>query len=286
MSECPTKLLSDSPAENDAFGQHKNVAQAIGTLVDDEADGKAVALFGSWGSGKSTVVQILKNIFIGRKDRHVFVFDAWAHQGDPLRRSFLEQQIISLSKVKWIGESRASEDSWKATREKLARRLKITETKRVPQLTERGMWVLLAALLAPVGLAAISAASISNKWILGVAVFFSLLPLFAILITKSQTADPDERKGLDKETSEFLSLFVKRFETLDRNETIETPEPTSIEFGEIFRRLLSEALGEKGRKLVIVIDNLDRVPTSEALAVWATMRTFFEHSGSISEPQR
>ncbi|RLB33490.1 MAG: hypothetical protein DRH12_18340, partial [Deltaproteobacteria bacterium] len=57
--ECPTHLLSDLPASEDAFGGHARVARAIAKLLEEEEGGKAIALIGTWGSGKSTVVKIL-----------------------------------------------------------------------------------------------------------------------------------------------------------------------------------------------------------------------------------
>ena len=51
---CPTKLLDDLPADRDEFGSHQRVANAIAELVRNEEGGKAIALIGPWGSGKST----------------------------------------------------------------------------------------------------------------------------------------------------------------------------------------------------------------------------------------
>ena len=84
-----TTLLDDSPATSDAFGAHQRIAGAVLQLVENEPGGKAIALIGQWGSGKSTVVNLAQNA--APKNVGVFVFDAWAHQGDPLRRTFLEE---------------------------------------------------------------------------------------------------------------------------------------------------------------------------------------------------
>ena len=59
----------------------------------------------------------------------------------------------------------------------------------------------------------------------------------------------------------------------------QTPDPTSVEFEAVFRELLDEALGdETRRKLLLVIDNLDRVQPSDALSIWSTLQTFLGHS--------
>ena len=99
-SVCSTRLLSDSPAQTDAFGSHERVAKAIAQLMCNDSGGKSIALTGSWGSGKSTVVEMVKTG--ADPDTEVFVFDAWAHEGDPLRRTFLEQLIDFFTAKEWI----------------------------------------------------------------------------------------------------------------------------------------------------------------------------------------
>lgn len=58
---CPTILLDDVPATEDAFGPHKRIADAIVSLVTSEPGGRAIGVEGGWGSGKSTVVAFVRN---------------------------------------------------------------------------------------------------------------------------------------------------------------------------------------------------------------------------------
>ena len=84
---CRTILLDDSPKEKDEFGSHMPVAESItGLLKDEDEGGKSIGLEGGWGSGKSTVVRLVAEKFeqTNRADYRVFIFDTWAHQGDPL----------------------------------------------------------------------------------------------------------------------------------------------------------------------------------------------------------
>ena len=93
--DCTTHLLPDHPAQTDAFGSHDRVASGIADLVSSGDGGKSIALTGSWGSGKSTVVELLK---LKDSPTKIFVFNAWTHEGDPLRRTFLEQLINFLDR--------------------------------------------------------------------------------------------------------------------------------------------------------------------------------------------
>ena len=96
-THCTTRLLDDAPSNIDAFGAHQRIANALSDLIQHEEGGKTIALTGSWGSGKSTVVRLLSSALsetsANEGTAKVFVFDAWAHQGDPLRRTFLEHLI-------------------------------------------------------------------------------------------------------------------------------------------------------------------------------------------------
>ena len=48
-----------------------------------------IGVEGSWGSGKSNMIRILKENYLS--DSHYFFeYDAWGHQEDLQRRSFLE----------------------------------------------------------------------------------------------------------------------------------------------------------------------------------------------------
>ncbi len=100
-------LLSDDPSDADEFSAkaHENVAAAIARLVTSETPGKVIGLEGPWGSGKSTIVRLLSARLRTPQDTsaasetHAVIFDAWAHEGDPLRRTFLEAIIGELAAV-------------------------------------------------------------------------------------------------------------------------------------------------------------------------------------------
>ena len=81
---CPTRLLEDTPAQEDqlafheGIGPHKRLANAIAELIQssEEKGGKMIGLEGGWGAGKTTVINLIKKYFRDNKNFTVFCFDA------------------------------------------------------------------------------------------------------------------------------------------------------------------------------------------------------------------
>ena len=258
-SFCPSHLLEDDPELDDQFGSHKPVAQALATTVEDSEGGRAVALIGPYGSGKSTIVNMFRQrLEQDSQSRGVFVFDAWAHQGDPLRRSFLEAFRAFLVRKGWIDPKSLSSDF-----EDLAKRHETSKTIPRPAVTNYGLWV---GALIPVAAASLGLASYRPAFALG-----ALIPLVPVLLALIRS----ERKG-DEQRLLLSDLLIGKPRDIVETATIRTPEPTSVEFREFFEKLLSLAFKTRDHTLAIVLDNLDRLDPGQALGLLATMRTFFD----------
>ena len=283
------QLLSDHPADTDAFGSHQRLADAVLELIRNEAGGKAIALTGSWGSGKSTVIKLIEQGLSVDNDSNdkeaLFLFDAWSHEGDPLRRAFLEQLIDFLSDIDWL----KNKSGWAKIKQEIQKRLKVSQTTQAPVLQRAGIWFAFSLLLVPIGLALFSTVSWPSaglsvlilSFLLVLSPAIVILVLLGLLHIDWLPDEPDvstnSRSTIEREKRHILALLTSSSHTTTRDETYETPDPTSIEFQGYFSDLLKEALAkEQKRRLVIVVDNLDRVDSQDALSIWSTMRTFFE----------
>lgn len=267
-NSCPTHLIVDAVTDKDDF-EHEQIALSIADLIWKEEGGCAIALTGSWGSGKSTVVELLRKKL--SKDQHTetFVFDAWAHQGDPLRRSFLEK-LISWFKgdVKWI----TNNERWDKVVEQLARRSETSTSKSTGRLTKLGACAAILLLLAPVAFQLYQKIQYVYHpyWsaivlLLGATpVLLGLVILFVALVTGK--------------THLMLGLFLTSTGTETTSETSKTADPTSVEFEKYYRELLTEVLSAQERRVLLVVDNLDRVNHDDARAMWAALRVFFDPS--------
>ncbi len=271
---CPTRLITDHVADEDAF-RHQEIAKAIADMILNE-DGGAIALTGAWGSGKSTVVKFLQaELTAANGDTGIFVFDAWAHQGDPLRRTFLEKLIG------WCNDQNPSwtkdPDKWNNTIEELARRRETTTSKVSPNLTVWGAVGAISLLLVPLATQMYLKNSYADHrgWDL-TGLFFSVLPALIASLLLVWWLPIESRKEKDRRPlPSFLSTGTENTTTSD---TSRTADPTSVEFEKHYRNLLDEAMKGNSRRLVIVVDNLDRVAHDDARSIWATLRVFFDPS--------
>src|SRR6266545_5887008 len=82
--------------ERDEF-KHTEIAERVAELVTTAEPPLNVALFGSWGSGKSSFATLLKKALAARLMKTVvIVYDAWKYSGDALQRTFIAETADQL----------------------------------------------------------------------------------------------------------------------------------------------------------------------------------------------
>lgn len=94
-------IIQDIPSNEDLFhgGGHERTAHSLSkAIVKFEQGDCAIGLDGSWGSGKSSVVEMAARKLSekndqGRRSYHFFTFDIWKSRGSGFRRSYLEHFI-------------------------------------------------------------------------------------------------------------------------------------------------------------------------------------------------
>ena len=258
------RLLSDKPTDGNQFA-HDKTARAISDLILDEDGGKTIALTGHWGSGKSSIVEMIKlNL---KKNCDVFVFDAWVHEGDPLRRSFLESIIQHMLERGYP----INKDTWTDILDELSKRRESLVTKESIEPTNLGLTLLASTIIAPLGLVLLSLWDRITWPVLILAIIISSIPFVVFLffsIKYLRTKEKEKRKK--------IALLLNQSDKTTTSTTFRMQDPTSIEFQKYFFLLMDEAFKTKEQKFLIVIDNLDRIEDTDALKIWATMRTFFD----------
>jgi len=284
---CPTHLLSDDPSDIDELGgSHERVAHAIANLILSEDGGKSIGLEGEWGTGKSTIIKLLNKYLKennnDQKEYLLFTFDAWAHKGDPLRRTFLEQLLKKFTDNKWISESRWK-DHWESKWEELVGLKTSTKTTNQPRTTKLGTWVIFFGFFVPFGLALVNSGlrdgvtlgaciDCQPAWQFLLGSIFSFSPLLVFLFVSLMRLCKRKNKSFDLN----WGLLVQKFESETTTFTTKSIDPTSVEFEKFFIELINDALGEQNHHLVITVDNLDRIAKEEALSMLSTLQTFLQ----------
>lgn len=274
------------PDKEDAFGSHENIAKAIKNIIKNQEGGKTIALKGSWGSGKSTIIRNVKKLLQEEKndecDIKIFTYNTWSHEGDPLRRSFLEKLIDFLKYIDWgYNQEKDGDESLDDIKDKISRKKIERRINREPSISKRGVIFGVLLLLIPLGAALFSFASqdlLRDDFLY----FFVIAGLFMLMpIIYSIFHFINEYRRYNKHNNKEAKfkmgyLFNKVNHTITDKSKL-SPHPTSVEFLEVFENLMENFLKGEERKIVIVMDNIDRINPEEALDAWSVMRLFTEY---------
>ncbi len=95
--------LEDKPAKVDLLGRKGLVNILKGLIERDTKDHLIIALFGHWGSGKSSVIQMLRDKYNQNPNRNFIEFNAWqAEHSNSMSASIAHQIVNDLYETKNI----------------------------------------------------------------------------------------------------------------------------------------------------------------------------------------
>lgn len=255
----PDELIDDRALESrseDLF-YLASVADELVALCRGARTPATIALYGAWGSGKSSLGQIIGSDMADDSEVAFARFDALKYAETPLRRHFLSQLATSFE---------IKDDAFHAGLYKTTKKLHITTP------SKRDMWrtlrtfalsfVLIALLVVVVGLIVAAFAPGSFLSSLKSTILASLT---GVLLTSAvaTTVMGQIVNDLKVETS--------------------TGAPSSEEqFEKLFKSLVNAILKKRSaRRMVVFIDELDRCSPAQVASVMETLRTFLEVSGCI-----
>lgn len=299
-SPSTAKIILGEPQDEDAFeGEgHKRSSKAlvdsIKQLVENgnatKTYGGSIGLEGAWGAGKSSVIRMAdKALRAGDTDFVVFTFDMWAHQSDDFRRAFLEELLNFVQDRK--DEHKGDDGSfWKNVvvkdeRDAVQSRKRTTTDNTKKLYTPLGALMLLLLPLLAIALAWTQPMVFVNPNLgeMSAAPYWAASFLFGVLAVAGAyilylyfTVDaPDGRirSRFSRAVSEFFTLS-RDVNSQETTQTIREEDPTTSEFRKVFQDLLAK-LQSGNRRLIVVLDNVDRLPSGMVQPAWSSMRSLF-----------
>lgn len=228
-------MWSDTESKED-YLNFGEVSQIVTEILETEAMlPVSIGIFGNWGAGKSSLLNLIEQQI--KPDEWIVIkFDAWLYQGlDDARAALLEVIASHL-----IQAAKDDETIWKKSKNLFAR---------IDGLRLFGLMADGAALAAGI-------------------------PTFGLISRTFETAqnslDGIQDKAESKQVVEVGKEIVDSGRNLIKSKEKQTP-PQQID---AFRKEYGEILQDLGKKLVIVIDNLDRCLPANAIQTLEAIRLF------------
>lgn len=279
------KLLSNEPCREDAFEghSHQTIAAQIARLIKEDEERHIIGVDGGWGSGKSNLISLVNKglngdaVYDEGYDHKsslfpFFVYDAWGHQADYQRRAILEELTQELTIEKKILDGK----KWKGKLEELLAKRKKTTTKEVPSL---GIGIIVGLLLTVLTPLVVFVAGLipDNLW--WVRLLVSVCPyLFGIWYAVHDRKNSLKKNGQECTVSNILKELILIYkDQIKENETYTTvseKEPSSAEF-KAWMDEVDKDLKALNKNLVIVFDNMDRLPSHKVESLWSSIHSFF-----------
>ncbi len=286
-------FIPDKPAGEDIFeGQsQQHLSDCIKTHIL-ETDSQActmletnmpriIGIEGKWGSGKSNVINLLGRD-LEAEGYYLFNYDAWGHQEDLQRRSILEtltnelisQKILTGKSVIQTRNGEKKEDTWENQLKYLLSNKTTTITHSHPHLSISAIVGILLVVSIPI-ISSITGHLIDHDISERYKVWHILLELSPILLG-AIICLICWIIGKKNEITKIISC--KEDDIVDEQYT-SSEEPSVMEFKN-WMQAISDTIGKtkNKKKLIIVFDNMDRLPSTKVSQLWSSIYTFFAGS--------
>lgn len=294
------KILKNVPIGKDEFASQSqdHIAESIKNLIlnidNEESSIRLIGIDGGWGTGKSNLVKILEKKLKG-KGYSFFLYDAWGHQEDLHRRAIIEE-LSDFVEEKEICST--CKEKLADIREETLGTEVLVRTVQSPEFSWAFFWAVLGivcfSVIEFIGKSGIIKNSFLFQnfslmgWTLNaIPELFFFIALFIIIWGAFKQANRQSQAGdWIKNVKVFFScLKNKTLQVYRKNEEKNTTtkrinqfNPSSKSF-ESFLQVIDKGLNN--HKLVIVIDNIDRMNKEKVKDIWATIHMCFSSAAEL-----
>ncbi len=268
------KIINNDPCGEDLFeGQaHKKIADKICDEIKNNSNCIMIGIEGGWGSGKSNLIKLVENR-LKQKEKlkqkfYFFTYDAWGHQEDIQRRAIIEELTDHLVKTR---EKEGDESFLHKKLKSLLAKKKETTASTIPKLSIGIIiYILSIYFLQLLNIIKDSTMSICMQMVL----FSVPLVLYSIILAykTNKGKKSGNKEPFKSALSELFTLYQKDSMETTTLEVISEANPSSREFRN-WMLDISKYIGMD--VLVIVFDNMDRLPKDKVQELWSSIHTFF-----------
>lgn len=231
------KMWSDIDSKKDFLNYSEASEIVVNVLKNPSMLPISIGVFGSWGTGKSTILNLIEEkIRVEGNDNYIIIkFDAWLYQGfDDARAALLEVITLEIGKLVQDNESL------------LKKTKKIS--KRVNKLRVLGLLTESAALAAGV-------------------------PMFGMASKAVEAIGHGISGQAKEEDAESVNKFIESGQEGVRDflneETLSAPKEIAA-----LKIELEELLTEFNKKIIVFVDNLDRCLPKQTIQTLESLRLF------------
>jgi predicted transcriptional regulator len=252
------KELQNLNEENEDLLETKKYAKTLQDIVKNANTPLTVGIFGEWGSGKSSIINTVKNNVDNEKIKFV-TYDAWKYHTDSFRRMFL-RELSNQLEVKM-------EDNFESF---------YVDRNETVKINKKINWQFFIVAIVIIIIAFVTLfifpENIEIEWKIGIPLFISIIGIgvgisrnlfdsYNVNISRSKIFAPEQFE-------EIYDVIIKH---------IFNPESN----WEKFKKWIKEKFKGKIEKLVIVIDNLDRCDDNTVFELLTTIKTFLQKENVI-----
>lgn len=250
------KMIKDDPSfadgkyeeNSDAFN-HEVFADTIHKIIVENDAPLTIGLFGGWGVGKTSIINLLKRKLSKKDDAFVY-FNAWEYGEDTFRRQFL----LTVANSDEVIQN-------KKERSEIVERLEKLNHSDLKKKSDEKLHVSKAGLLK-----------------LGIFIIIAIIGIYLIIHGGLDKSLSSLGSGIFALTISIIIMISQRIEQVIKVTIDEAYDPKLIfpeQFAEEFDKIIDIAKTKNKKKnIIIVIDDLDRCEANTIKNILVTMKTF------------
>ncbi len=263
---------SEQPSELDLFpgSSHDKVANAMCTYIVDDRNSRVIGLDGEFGSGKSSILTMLKNKLVKTNPKYkIWFFDCEQNYQGSIKSNFIE--LFTDELINSVGKDNKVKESLLENRDKaLGRHFTYTKST-VSRISSWALLLIVALFFSTSSFKELFALSKLKDpislWLYVVHIFSFFSPVIVLLIAffKLKGTKVGEQQwsifhlfkgGSDDTVTEKIQV-AREVSPLDLKHTLDAD-----------LKLLNDI------HYVVILDNLDRLPKDSLRTVWSDLEIF------------